>query len=477
MLRRKFGMAITARFNILKRELQELLIKGDAFGLGSPKPSVIFNWSDEARRKSLETRRRNAMMRGPKQRRATKQSFVKSAVKKYGKVLATSKQGGYTLRIHDSPQEAMIGGFRGKSSKKEAVQRRQGTMTIEAPDGRIVMSSYWLDIPEKHYPKDYYRLPKNKRAQLEADEQLKWGLKKGFMIGAYHSGRKPPFVTNSEEWRFLSEQRKVEELKKWLMYKTGQLFLKHEQQDSAQTWLGAYINQAYSRGMSRSFNSWKKPTGVMLMPKEAGKSYMQGAAAEFMRQSFGGPVPVERVSSLAARTFNDLQGITEQMSHSVIRTLLDGMVNGLNPRDIGIELNKVVDGYKNRGTAIARTEIVRAFNEGALDGYEKLGVPAIGVMVEWTTSGLGHTALGNPSPCHKCAPLAGLVLTVEEARGLLPRHVNCLCSYIPANVGEKTTGQIRDANRIRAAIAASARGDRRWVGAKKKISSKRPAMT
>jgi hypothetical protein len=35
MLRRKFGMAITARFNILKRELQELLIKGDAFGLGS----------------------------------------------------------------------------------------------------------------------------------------------------------------------------------------------------------------------------------------------------------------------------------------------------------------------------------------------------------------------------------------------------------------------------------------------------------
>jgi hypothetical protein len=99
---------------------------------------------------------------------------------------------------------------------------------------------------------------------------------------------------------------------------------------------------------------------------------------------------------------------------------------GINPRDIGIQLNKLVDGYKNRGTAIARTEVVRAFNEGALDGYENMGVPAIGVMVEWTTSGLGHTALGNPSPCKKCAPLSGLVLKIEEARGLLPRHPNAV---------------------------------------------------
>jgi len=286
--------------------------------------------------------------------------------------------------------------------------------------------------------------------------------------------RKPqPIILNAEEWRFLNDERRLEELKKWLRFKTGQLFLKHELQDSTQTWLGNYIQQAYERGLKRAERDYRKPMPFNLKP-EAKAPYQQGQLAEFMRQSLGGPVPLERVRSLATRAFNDLQGVTEQMSTAISRVLLDGMVNGLSPRDTGAELNKVVDGYKNRGTAIARTETIRAFNEGALDGLQNLGATAVGVMVEWSTSGMGITAKGNLSPCPKCAPLAGLVLTIEEARGLLPRHPNCMCSLIPANVGEKTTGQIRDAERIRAAIARSARGDARWVGAKKKISSKRP---
>ena len=586
---------------------------------------------------------------------------------------------------------------------------------------------------------------------------------------------------NAEEWRFLTDDRKLEQLKKWLQFKTGQLFLKQSHDDAAQTWLGSYIQQAYQRGLKRAYTDWKRPTGPMPMSKEAGQAYQQGQAAEFMRQSFGGPVPLERVRVLAARTYNDLNGVTEQMSTTITRTLLDGMVNGLSPRKIGQQLNKVVEGYKRRGTTIARTEClpgetlvdaamvravfrrwyvgpmvkiktangrefsatpnhpmltkdgwiatgeiqegdqlissgwnknarasrnqnvdhrpatlrqifgslestrviernttttsdfhgdglesevdilranrelrvgdftplykplledvfsftgqstsgfcslcgcllpinerpclcfssggnpgltesfldpsgtkvnlsrdfgqgnsgnilfdnsfyidvgssswmdspefikvspsfgkrstdtllpknstncflvdtslgsnlslghscqieldnvisvefysftghvynletdcgyftidslytgntIRAFNEGALDGLQNLGATQIGVMVEWSVSGLGTTRKGNLSPCKKCAPLSGIVLTVDEARGLLPRHPNCLCSLIPSNVGEKTTGQIRDAERIRAAIARSARGDSRWVGASKSISSRRPAI-
>lgn len=237
---------------------------------------------------------------------------------------------------------------------------------------------------------------------------------------------KPIILLNQEEWRFLNDERRLEELKKWLKFKTGQLFLKHSTEDSAQSWLGAYIRKAYEQGLKRADNDFRKPTGIIGMKPEAGKAYQQGQLAEFMRQSLGGPVPLERVRSLATRTFNDLEGVTDQMATTISRTLLDGMVNGLSPRDIGWELNKVVDGYKNRGTAIARTEIIRGFNEGALDGLENLGAKAVGVMVEWSTSGMGITAKGNLSPCPKCAPLAGLVLTIEEARGLLPRHPNCV---------------------------------------------------
>jgi len=301
--------------------------------------------------------------------------------------------------------------------------------------------------------------------------------------------RKPTPVTNTlifnqEEWRYLSDERKLEALKEWIRYRTGWLFLKHADDDAASTWLGEYIKQAHQRGLKRSWDDWRRPTGMLMLPKDekermrqvAERAMQQGQLSEFMRQSFGGPTPLERVKLLAMRTYDSLEGVSEDMSHDISRVMLDGAIMGINPRDIGMQLNKLINGYKNRGTAIARTEIVRAFNEGALDGYENMGAKAIGVQVEWTTSGLGHTALGNPSPCHKCAPLAGLVLTIEEARGLLPRHPNCLCSFVPANVGEKSDKQIRDAKRIRAAIAASAQGDNRWLGAKKKIATKRPEV-
>ena len=280
-------------------------------------------------------------------------------------------------------------------------------------------------------------------------------------------------ITANVAWASPSEKQ-VAELKKWLAFKTGQLFLKQEDQDSTQTWLGQYIKQVYQRGLKRAWDDMKRPTGPLGLPKEAGQAYQKGQVAEFMRQSFGGPIPVERVNILTTRAFNDLEGITNDMNKIIVRTLIDGMTNGLNPRTVGAELNKIVGGYKNRGTAIARSEMIRAFNEGALDGLENLGAKAIGVMVEWSTSGMGITAKGNPSPCKKCAPLANLVLTIEEARGLLPRHPNCMCSLIPANVGEKSDKQIRDATRIRAAIVQSARGDTRWLGRKKKIASRRP---
>lgn len=281
-------------------------------------------------------------------------------------------------------------------------------------------------------------------------------------------------VGNAQEWRFHTDDRKLELLRNWLKFKTAQLFLKQETDDSSQSWLGAYIKEAYQRGLKRAQTDWKRPTQSLMMTKESGEAYQRGQVAEFLRQSFGGPIPQEKIRLLATRTFNDLQGVTEQMSTQITRTMLDGAVNGLSPRIIGAELNKLVDGYKNRGTAIARTEIIRGFNEGALDGLENLGATAVGVMVEWTTSGLGVTKLGNLSPCPKCAALSNLVLTIEEARGLLPRHPNCSCSLIPANVGERTEGQIRDAVRIRAAIQRSAHGDRRWLGAKKTIAKVRP---
>jgi len=457
MLRRRLNSALVARFNMFKKDLRKLLIEDDAFGL-SNRPTVIFNWSDKARRKSLETRRRNALI---------KHSKFKQRDGERHDIHANGKNIGFAF-IKPSKGEVFLDDLR-------VIPKEQGKGFGNLLMKRVVSKYGHKRITLKaspHYDK-----------RLDQKALIKFYSKFGFSVkdSEGRMERKPTPTHNSsivlnDNWRYLPEERRLQELKKWLRFKTGQLFLKHENDDSARSWLGSYINQVYQRGLKRAWDDWKRPTQSLMMSKEQAGIFERGRMSEFMRQSFGGPTPVERVQVLATRAFNDLEGVTDSMSKQITRTLIDGMANGLNPREVGVELNKLVDGHKRRGSAIARTEMIRGFNEGALDGLDNLGATSVGIMVEWSVSGLGMTKKGNPSPCEKCAPLANLVLKIEEARGLLPRHPNCMCSFIPANVGEKTSSQIRDAKRIRAAIKRSARGDTRWLGARKKISARRPKV-
>jgi hypothetical protein len=67
-------------------------------------------------------------------------------------------------------------------------------------------------------------------------------------------------------------------------------------------------------------------------------------------------------------------------------------------------------------------------------------------MVEWLTAS---------DPCPECSAMAGVVLKLDEAEGLLPAHPNCRCCYLPANVGEDQDDQIRGREDIEDAMAAS----------------------
>jgi hypothetical protein len=61
--------------------------------------------------------------------------------------------------------------------------------------------------------------------------------------------------------------------------------------------------------------------------------------------------------------------------------------------------------------------------------------------------------------CPLCEPLDGVVLTIKEARGLIPRHPSCRCSWIPANVGEDTKGQKRGKREVKKAVGKSVKAE------------------
>ena len=143
-------------------------------------------------------------------------------------------------------------------------------------------------------------------------------------------------------------------------------------------------------------------------------------------------------------------------------------------RQIG-SLTKQMDA--ERFAAYLVTQGIHAHSEGQLDSFEKLGVEEVGVMAEWITA-------GDDRVCERCAVLEGAVLKVKEARGLIPRHPNCRCAWLPANVGEGVKGQKLTKGTLDAAFEESIRVERpgrplrdakalsTWPGKSKKISKK-----
>ena len=81
-----------------------------------------------------------------------------------------------------------------------------------------------------------------------------------------------------------------------------------------------------------------------------------------------------------------------------------------------------------------------------------MGVTEVGVAAEWLTA-------EDDRVCDSCDELNGVVLTVDEAHGLLPRHPGCRCAWVAANVGEDEEDQIRGKKNIERAFDASYRAE------------------
>ena len=285
---------------------------------------------------------------------------------------------------------------------------------------------------------------------------------------------------------FESDTRKIDEFGKWFQQKidTGVMG-----GSAGNSWSDKYIADGYEKGAGRAFTDVRKPA---LASKNGSVSdFFNGSRNEFLRSSFGAPETIEKLNGLISRTFMDLKGATNVMADQVRRELADGLVRGQGPRDIARRMTNRVDKIgRTRATIIARTEIIRAHSEGQLDAMDKLGVEEVGVMVEWSTA-------GDDRVCQLCLPLEAVVMKIAEARGIIPRHPQCRCTWIPANVGESKKGRKVDLEekpvaqkRTQAQIAKarndslrsefpkiplkSARRATRWIGGDSKFAKIRP---
>lgn len=285
-------------------------------------------------------------------------------------------------------------------------------------------------------------------------------------------------TTINQRWKFQSNQQQTAGFLQWVKSQTDQKLKDQYKGDNDKYW-NKYIQEGYRKGAGRAFDDTRKKG---LVGSRAQLDFYNGTKQEFMRSAFGQPETIEKLNLLTSRTFTELENVTSSMAATMSRDLADGLVRGENPLTIARTLRKDLSLSAKRAETIARTEIIRAHSEGQLDALDKLGVQQVGVQVEWSTA-------GDDRVCPRCQPLEGAVFTIKEAHGLIPRHPNCRCAFLPANVGESTTGQHKTQKAVQKTIDKSIaaelpkKGKRTlaqqkkltsWTGADKKIVKARP---
>lgn len=221
------------------------------------------------------------------------------------------------------------------------------------------------------------------------------------------------------EFEFRTDAGKLQAFQQWFKQQVeANIFSTEPGTPFDEPWTTEYVTSAYKRGIINSY----------LAAKRADKT-LTASQATFLAQSFNTAEALAKVKFLATRSFTGLQGITATMDSQLNLILAKGMADGSSVVQIAREMVDKIDGLTaSRALTLARTEIINAHSEGQLDAYDKLGIKELGIQVEWSTA-------GDDRVCPICAAREGQIMSVDEARGIIPIHPNCRCAWLPATSG------------------------------------------
>lgn len=227
---------------------------------------------------------------------------------------------------------------------------------------------------------------------------------------------KAQFVEN--RFQFHTSSEKLEQFQSWLRGRIGARLTSKSDEGLWQS----YTQEGFARGAGKAFDEVNKKHRF-----QPGKGdFYSGSKTQFLRDAFGRPERVEKVKLLASRSFTDLKNVTDDVGTRIGRVLVDGLVTGKHPRKVAKEMDEELDLGRNRCEMIARTELMRVHAEGTLDAMADMGVKKVGAMVEWSTA-------GDSRVCPECEALEGKLFDIDDARGEIPVHPRCRCTWLPYN--------------------------------------------
>ena len=142
----------------------------------------------------------------------------------------------------------------------------------------------------------------------------------------------------------------------------------------------------------------------------------------------------KRISLLAAREFELMQGFSQQMKSDLAQTLTRGMIAGQNPRVIAKDIEARTGVNRSRAERIARTEVTNSFRQARMDEAQAAQTD-LGIKTK-----LLHLSALSPTtrPSHRARHAH--LYTIQEERdwwAVTPNMINCKCSTIEVLVDDQ----------------------------------------
>jgi SPP1 gp7 family putative phage head morphogenesis protein len=220
-----------------------------------------------------------------------------------------------------------------------------------------------------------------------------------------------PLRTNRGQFEFVRSSEKVDAFLRWLEAAQAAAILEVQPgrpmtRSGQVAWADKYVDTAYQRGIR---DAGRKLRGAGVIVDDG-----------WIANAFNRPIHADRLGLIYTRVFRELKGITEAMDQRISRSLAQGIAEGRGAREIARQLAEDVSNVGiTRAKVLARTEVIGAHAEATLNSFEEAGVDGVEVESEFATA-------RDSRVCPQCRGLEGRRFTLQEARGVIPVHPNCL---------------------------------------------------
>jgi SPP1 gp7 family putative phage head morphogenesis protein len=232
----------------------------------------------------------------------------------------------------------------------------------------------------------------------------------------------------SPSWDFPEDRKKVQAFTQWFRGAQNAILLGGggAGPSAGVGWSNEYVRYSYFRGLDFAEDALKSQGFV-------------GEDIDIMN-TFNMPVHRDALALIYQRQYNGLKGITDEVDKQVSRVLAEGFAAGENPRTIARTINDRVDKIGvTRGRTLARTEIIRTYNEATLNRFEQIlgGDGSVQLYAEFSTA-------RDSRVCPICAALEGTTFRIKDAHNVIPQHPNCRCAWVPVKGNTSAAASARN---------------------------------